>query len=213
MISRLSAILLFSALALPFAACADDDASNNPNNGGGTGGDTGADYIPETATCEKLVLSPKEQAIYDRIMVEREKVGMPAIPASVSLMHVARTHAGDSAAHQATAAKECNLHSWSNKGSWSVCCYTSDHANAKCMWDKPKELTNFKVTGYEISAMSSSSETDVVDMWMGSPGHHDVMLNAGVWSNVFKSIGIGTTGDAESGYYTHVWFAVESECP
>ena len=36
---------------------------------------------------------------------------------------------------------QCNTHSWSANARWSACCYTRDHAQARCMWDKPREIS------------------------------------------------------------------------
>lgn len=56
---------------------------------------------------------------------------------------------------------ECNLHSWSNNGYglWNGCCYTSNHAAASCMWDKPREISGgiFTGNGYENSASGTTT--------------------------------------------------------
>lgn len=160
--------------------------------------------------CDTLTLSTEERAIYDRIMEERAKVGLGSIPVSASLTYVARAHARDSSDHYAKQPEGCNLHSWSNHGNWKGCCYTSDHANAACMWEKPREMTTFPGEGYEISAVGSH---DPVSMWMKSDGHRAVILNERPWAIFdFKSIGIGITANANGQPFAHVWFAPKGEC-
>ena len=71
----------------------------------------------------------------------RIKQGLESIPVSISLNKVANAHVRDLENH--TRESKCNLHSWSdNSNDWTGCCYTSDHARAECMWNKPSEITN-----------------------------------------------------------------------
>ena len=77
----------------------------------------------------------------------------------------------------------CNLHSWSNQGMWTACCYTADHAQAQCMWDKPRELTTYPGNGYENAAFGYATTAGAMAGWKASPGHNDVMLNLGTWTN------------------------------
>jgi len=93
----------------------------------------------------------------------------------------------------------CNGHSWSSKGAWTPCCYTPDHAQAKCMWDKPAELTQLKATGFEITIGQPGETSGVVldsqkaiAAWQGSPLHNDVILNRGTWEKMtWRSMGAG----------------------
>ncbi len=78
----------------------------------------------------------------------------------------------------------CNMHSWSDKGPWTGCCYTEDHENASCIWSKPEELTDYDSYGYEIAYYSSWAVDEHRDMakaalegWKGSPGHNRMILN------------------------------------
>jgi hypothetical protein len=142
----------------------------------------------------------------------RVQNGLPAIAISRSLMHVAETHVADLRDGPRPKA-ECNGHSWSQKGTWTACCYTADHAQAKCMWDKPVELTGFEVTGYEIAIGRAGEKGDYVldatkalELWKSSPAHHDVILNRGHWQYVtWRSLG---TGIADS--HASAWFADEA---
>ena len=51
------------------------------------------------------------------------------------------------------------------------------------MWDKPKELTTYKATGFEVAVAGTglTPESDVV-VWNGSDGHRAVILNEGTWA-------------------------------
>lgn len=187
----------------------DPPAYPTPNPPEDLGEDLGEDY-----TCENFSLTEEEQEIYDAIMVERQKVGLPIIPVSPSLTKVARAHVLDSFHHR-SAIGDCNLHSWSDQGDWTPCCYTSDHAATQCMWNKPREIAGFQGAGYEISAASWNGRLEPVGMWMGSPGHRSVMLNENGWEQPFHSIGIGYfSGENDTGVdsYSHVWFAHEPDC-
>ena len=81
-------------------------------------------------------LSEQEQELYNLIMEYRAQKKLPPIPLSKSLTFVARTHAKDLGDNRPDI-KKCNMHSWSKKGNWTSCCYTSDHKKAECMWNKP----------------------------------------------------------------------------
>jgi len=101
-------------------------------------------------------LTQEETNLYNLIMQYRAEKGLPSIPLSTSLTFVAKTHAKDLDQYQPDKGN-CNMHSWSNKGPWTPCCYTRDHAKAKCMWDKPKELTNYSGNGFEIAYWTSET--------------------------------------------------------
>jgi hypothetical protein len=92
----------------------------------------------------------EEQKLYDLIMDYRKGKGLPSIPFSCSLTKVAQAHVKDLHLNKPDQ-NTCNMHSWSSKGSWSSCCYTDDHAEAECMWDKPREMTDYEGNGYEIA--------------------------------------------------------------
>ena len=147
-------------------------------------------------------------ALADRVNAYRVSRGLPSIPRSRALGIVAATHARDLARNYRMGTT-CNLHSWVQGPSWTGCCYTSDHAQAKCMWQKPKELTGFPGNGYEVSAMSTGTITpeSALEMWQQSSGHHAVILSQGTWgSSPWRSIGAAIYGG-----YAVVWFAHEAD--
>ena len=135
----------------------------------------------------------------------RVENGLTAIPASPSLCTVASVHTRDLVDNAPHSSSECNLHSWSNAGSWSPCCYTRDHAEARCMWDKPRELTSYPGNGYENAVSGTSDPARALASWRGSSGHNAVILNQGIWeSRTWRALGAaGHDG------YAVLWFGSE----
>ena len=111
----------------------------------------------------------------------------------------------------------CNLHSWQVS---NACCYTRNHGNPNCMWQKPKvrlyicslvlsyfynifkQLYGDKRTGYEISAAGSGTLTEdqFVDLWRKSPGHNGVIMGQGGWNKLKK------VGCSHNSNNAHCWF-------
>lgn len=164
--------------------------------------------------CDDIELSADEEALYRDIMNERSRHKLPQIPLSPALTYVAQTHADDIAKSSAIIADECNLHSWNSSRYWSGCCYTTDHAEAACMWDKPFELAGFRTPGYEIAYKGLNNPDGMLDAWLNSPGHADVILNRNGWRDrAWYAIGIGISdNDATGERYAYVWFAERRDC-
>jgi hypothetical protein len=160
-----------------------------------------------------ICLTQTETELYKLINEYRTRKGLPAIKLSVALSIVARTHAEDQT-ENFKGGKRCNMHSWSDKGSWSSCCYTADHKKAKCMWDKPRELTYYTADGFEISYFSTypfptaeDHAKDILEGWKKSTSHNDIIINKSIWKDMkWQAIGIGIYGD-----YADVWFGVEED--
>lgn len=145
---------------------------------------------------------------------ERTAAGLKAVELSSSLSEVAALHAFDLMVNKPNN-DECNPHSWSSEGSWKGCCYTSDHANPECMWNKPSELTSYDSPGYEIIAFQSSGSDPAariapekaLELWMKSKGHSAVILNQDGFSNIeWKAVGIAIDGN-----WACVWFGGEAD--
>lgn len=147
-------------------------------------------------------LTTNEKELYNLLMEYRKSKNLSVIPLSKSLITVAQLHSRDLAQNHPDKNK-CNAHSWSNNGEWEPCCYTSDHAKASCMWDKPKELTNYNYPGYEIACVGTEtlSPKEALDNWKTSPAHNNVIINGDIWDSKWEAIGIGMC----KGYAT-VWF-------
>lgn len=155
----------------------------------------------ETAVC----LSVEEEKLYQLIMSYRESKNLPAIPFSAKLTQVAQAHVRDLADNFDYDNKRgCNPHSWSKNGAWTSCCYTPDHKQKECMWNKPKEIAGYNGSGYEIAYYSSAGATaeEGLDGWKKSPGHNPLLINSGIWSKSnWKGLGIGIYKE-----YGVVWF-------
>ena len=150
------------------------------------------------------LLSPSQQ-LAETINEYRASKGLPRVAVSPLLNEVAQLHVED-LENNSPDRGECNMHSWSKSKQWSSCCYTDNHSNVSCMWDKPREITNnrYSGNGYEIAAWSSNTITPsyALDLWKKSKGHHDVILNRGIWNRAtWRSIGV-----AMSDHYAVVWF-------
>jgi uncharacterized protein YkwD len=168
----------------------------------------GFDNMPPARTT--ACLSSEEKKLYDIIMEYRKENKLEPIPLSENLSYVAQTHAHDLMEnYKFDVSNVCNPHSWSAKGKWSACCYTSDHKQSACMWAKPKELTGYPGNGYEILYYSTAGATaqEGLDGWKVSPAHNPLIINSGIWANAkWKAIGIGIYGT-----YGMVWFGDEPD--
>jgi uncharacterized protein YkwD len=150
-------------------------------------------------------LTSEELKLYNLIIAYRTQNGLPSIPLSVSLTEVAQLHAKDLVENRPDL-ESCSMHSWSAKGKWTSCCYTPDHAQKLCMWNKPKELTSYTGNGFEIAAQKSDviGAKDALLLWKGSENHNNVILNKGVYQRKWNAIGIGINKN-----YSVVWFGHE----
>jgi uncharacterized protein YkwD len=148
----------------------------------------------KTVPADLQCLQPEEKKLYDLIMAYRKEKKLPPIPFSSKLSRVAQIHARDLAQNHEPLNMLCNLHSWSDKGNWTPCCYTDDHAEAECMWNKPKEIARYESKGYEISFYRKDRVFAklALENWKDSYGHNQVIVNEGIWKDVtWKAIGIG----------------------
>ncbi len=161
---------------------------------------------PDRALISEVCLTSKEAELFNLINAYRETIDLEPILFSQSLSKVAKTHVRDLSEHYTFKQNaKCNPHSWSKEGSWSSCCYTSDHKKATCMWNKPREIAGFDSNGYEILYYSSdgAGAGESLVAWQNSPAHHPVMINSGIWAKVkWGAMGVGIY---ES--YSAVWFA------
>lgn len=158
----------------------------------------------------------EEKKLYNLIMEYRAEKGLPVIPMSKSLNYVAKTHVKDLHKHfDLTNVRNCNSHSWSNKGRWTACCYSPDHSNAACMWNKPRELTSYKGNGYELvytpgGATSWKSDQikaeKALSAWKYYRELNAVILNDSISQDQWKAIGIGVYKE-----YVSVWFGKEPD--
>lgn len=158
---------------------------------------------PETAASD--CISTEEMKLYNLINKYRKEEKLSPIPLSAKLTLVARTHARDLVEnYNFDPQNRCNPHSWSDKGNWTPCCYTIDHAEAECMWNKPREIAGYMDNGYEIAFyQSSGAKAEAALMgWQTSKFHNPIIVNEGIWKQVnWNAIGIGIYKE-----YAIVWF-------
>ncbi len=178
------------------------DPTMDPTDSGSSDDSTGGIAPPTECTADEVEL-------IELVNEYRAENGLPAIPASPSMCTVGHLHAEDLANENPHTVGDCNLHSWSDAGAWSACCYTPDHAQAQCMWDKPRELTEYPGNGYENAAGGGGTLTpqQALDLWKGSPGHNAVILNEGTWAN----ISWGALGAGMHQGYAVLWFGEEPD--
>jgi hypothetical protein len=139
---------------------------------------------------------------------------LPAVAISSSLSKVGQAHAWDLATNNpntgtdpaGVGAGPCNMHSWSARPEWTNVCYTSDHAYAAGMWNKPGELTSYKASGFEIAFRGGGEATaaGALAAWQSSSGHNNVITENG-WQR-FNAMGVGMKGQ-----YAVVWFGFDAD--
>lgn len=162
---------------------------------------------------KQACITDDEYRLYLLINEYRETKGLPAIPLSASLSYVAGAHAWDLDENQPDQGI-CNMHSWSDKGPWTACCYTDDHEQAECLWSKPGELTSYDAFGYEIAYYNSqgvSRHPDIasaaLEGWKNSPGHNRIIINKYAWKRMnWKAMGVGIYK-----HYVVVWFGEKTD--
>jgi len=158
-------------------------------------------------------VTEQELQLYELINDYRKEHNLPAIPLSPSLCFVAGAHVWDLNENQPDRGR-CNMHSWSDSGPWSECCYTDDHKRARCIWSKPAELTAYEGSGYEIAYYSSWPADEHQDMagaalegWKRSSGHNRMIINKYAWKRLkWNAMGVGIYGN-----YAVVWFGEKKD--
>lgn len=150
-----------------------------------------------------LCISSEEYRLYELINALRRVNDMPAIDLSASMTHVAHLHIADlNQNHPDTSI--CNLHSWSDKGEWTSCCYQAYVPNQDCMWDKPKQLTPYKYRGYELAYFDPEgiNPDSLMMFWITIPEVQDMLLNRAAYKKKkWLAAGVGI----EQGYAV-LWF-------
>lgn len=167
----------------------------------------------QTGYHEQSCISDEEYRLYSLINEYRQQKGLPKIALSASLSYVAGAHAWDLEENQPDQGN-CNMHSWSDQGPWTACCYTDDHEKAECVWAKPAELTRYEGYGYEIAYYNSKSVNEHDDIaraalegWKTSPGHNRIITNKYAWKRMnWKAMGVGIYK-----HYVVVWFGEEKD--
>ncbi len=141
---------------------------------------------------ENQCLDSLSYQLYLCINKYRSDNHLAGIPLSVSLCYVAQVHAKD-LTYNRPAGRSCSLHSWSDRGRWSPCCFSDANPAYPCMWNKPKELTRYKFKGYEIIYWENDLITPLTALtqWKLQAHFNDMILNKGSWTKkTWRAIGI-----------------------
>lgn len=170
------------------------------------GGSNSSDSANTTEEVTANRHSNNDEAYFlaDKINQYRIEQGLHPIPISNAMTAVAEAHVND--LENTPLIEGCTLHSWSDQGNWSHCCYTPDHAQVQCALDKPREITNnaYLGDGYEIVAQNDEPMTAnrALQQWKASPAHNTAILNQGAWVNHhWQAMGV-----ALSAHHAAVWF-------
>jgi len=149
-------------------------------------------------------LNDDEYKLFMLINEFRNENELSVIPLSPSLSFVARTHAKDIFTYHPDTSI-CNMHSWSDKGNWTACCYNKYVINQECMWEKPNELTNYPDKGYELIYFENDNTLkpeNVLNLWKKVKASSEMILTSGKWKNFdWNAIGVGVYKG-----YALVWF-------
>ena len=151
----------------------------------------------------EFCISSMEYRLYTMINSYRERYELPPIPLSKALCYVAETHVMDLVFHHPDKGS-CNAHSWSDQGKWKPFCYPRDENKKNSVWDKPKELTDYKGKGYEIVYWENSPVVvdSIIELWKSMDYFNSFLMNTGTWQGKkWNAIGIGIYEN-----YACAWF-------
>jgi len=154
-------------------------------------------------TVDNFCITPEEDRLMKMINTFRKQNKLPEIQVSASLCFVAKTHASDLQLNRPDTSV-CNTGSWSNKGNWKSCCYNPYVYKPECMWDKPKELTQYTYRGYELSYFEESivQADSIFKLWVNATAVVDFILGKGDHSDKkWAAMGVGLSDN-----YVSLWF-------
>ncbi|MBN2614938.1 MAG: SPOR domain-containing protein [Bacteroidales bacterium] len=148
-------------------------------------------------------ITSQEEQVFEAINKIREAYKKKPLKLSVSLSFVARTHVQDlQVNHPDTSI--CNLSSWSNKGKWTPCCFNPYVVNQEGMWNKPKELTNYRYRGYELASyfQDGMNVDSLVRFLQDADDALDMILTQNAWEKKsWVCMGVGLSKN-----YASLWF-------
>jgi hypothetical protein len=146
------------------------------------------DSIPD-----HFCVSQEEVKLYNLINSYRKSVGLIEIPLSKSLCYVAKKHATDLQLNKPDT-NTCNFHSWSDKGTWTACCFEKEIKDKSCMLNKPTELTKYPGVAYEIIYWENKTATaeKAFNQWKETSVARSVISNFKEWENyTWNAMGVG----------------------
>jgi len=157
---------------------------------------------------DNFCISAQEKVLFDKINQLLQEYSMKPLKLSASLSYVAKIHVDDLLNNKPDTSV-CNLSSWSDKGNWTACCYNPYVLNQDCMWDKPKELTNYPFRGYEVAGYFEETFTadSVIDLWSREKEVINMLTAEGAYSKKnWVCMGIGMNKN-----YVSVWFGQRAD--
>lgn len=152
---------------------------------------------------DDFCISKNEHNLFNKINEIRADYDKNEIQLSKSLSYVASVHIVDlETNHPDTSI--CTSSSWSDKGNWTPCCYNSYVHDPDCMWEKPKELTNYQYRGYELITFFEEEFTidSIINLWTDSRDVLDMILTRGRYEKKKWLCGGLSIGNN----YVSVWF-------
>ena len=164
----------------------------------------GFSFSQKKSVPASFCITKQEKELFNLINRIRKENGKTALALSASLSYVAKTHVNDLKEHHPDTSI-CNLSSWSNKGSWTPCCYNSYVPKPLCMKKKPRELTSFPYYGYEfVLYFEDGVDMDSLQKLIYETDELiDMILTKGAWKMkkwIIAGVGINQN-------YVSVWFA------
>lgn len=144
--------------------------------------------IPDT-----YCLNEEELKLFNMINQQRQQKGLPKLELSKSLSYVAYLHVRDLYINRPDSVKGCNMHSWSNKGQWTAFCFPKEQSKKRSVWDKPKELTSYPTSAYEIVYYSAdkTGPDEIIELWKGVAPSAALLFNTGKYmKNNWRAVGV-----------------------
>ncbi len=155
-------------------------------------------------------VSEDELALWEQINTYRLKFALDPLPLSKSLSYVAYLHVRDLYLNHPDEG-DCNLHSWSDNGTWKPICYPEEQSRKNSAWKKPLELANYKGKAMEIAYYENNDALpeNIFEMWKMSSSSASVMVNTGKWNRyewkaigvaIYRGYAVAWFGDADDTY-------------
>ncbi|MBI5741125.1 MAG: hypothetical protein HZA16_10435 [Nitrospirae bacterium] len=206
--------LIVSTLSIATCFTLDGDAIS-------AGGEISAETLalqkeePKPGKC----LSDAEADLARLINEYRKQHNLSEVPVMETLYLTAKWHVIDLSLHEPhkgkkdPLGKKCDLRSWSDKGAgrgnWKPVCYTSDHAHALDILEKPAEIAGYKGNAYENVYWTSAPLTPemVLRAWQNRPGERGLIIEEENWQDSnWAAMGVAIFENSAS-----VWFGSEKD--
>jgi len=164
-------------------------------------------YSQDSITAD-FCISDDEVKLYELINNYRKSINLVEIPLSKSLCYVAKKHVTDLHTNKPDTGT-CNFHSWSDKGNWVACCFEKEIKDKSCMLNKPKELTSYGGSAYEIIYWENKQATadKAFRQWKETSVARSVISNFKNW----EAYSWNAMGVAISEGFAIAWFGEEAD--